>query len=229
MKLLSLTEIGRTRKDNQDNFWSARLDVSGVEHGVLCLCDGMGGLHNGGLASKCVVEAVKKACLSGINRDEIITEIELANLEIYKRGKQEGSMLGTTCTVVVSNGTEYFILQVGDSRCYLCSKGKTSVLTTDHSALQKYGDVMKKDPALYKKYKNTLTRCIGVKPTVNVDVYNGTCSKGDKFLVCSDGFWHFFNPEDLNNVDSEADLRVLIDRCMSKGEADNISASILMI
>ena len=39
MKINSLSDIGVKRKDNQDNFWSARLMVDGSEVGVVCICD----------------------------------------------------------------------------------------------------------------------------------------------------------------------------------------------
>lgn len=231
MKLSSLTDIGIKRKDNQDNYWSARLSVDGKEVGVICLCDGMGGLDNGGLASRIVVEAVKEFFSNSVDLDELKQVVKDSNNLIYNKSIAERVSLGTTCTILICMDGYYHILHIGDSRCYKRSglTGDVTILTTDHSVLAKYKRAGKTlPPNLVKKYKNTLTRCIGVAGHIDLDYYNGKYSEGDLFLVCSDGFWHFLDFNSFYNSDF-SDLSSLIKSYIGRGETDNITVGILEI
>ena len=224
MRLSTVTDIGKNRKENQDNYWGARLEVNGEEVGVLCICDGMGGLNDGGLASRIVVEAVRESLLNSLDLNDLLFAIEHANSKIYDIGNR----MGTTCTVLVCRGGTYNIFHVGDSRCYLIRDGKAQVLTEDHSALVKYGITRESNEELWKKYRGLLTRCIGVKQTVSIDSHQGSYTNGDRFLLCSDGLWHYFDTFGFHEEDI-ADLDKLVNKCMEKGETDNISVGVLSI
>lgn len=228
MNLHCVTDIGVKRKDNQDNYWGAIAKVNGSDCGIICVCDGMGGLNNGGLASKMVIDAIRDGFMSGVPFRELEQVLQHANSVLYDKSMNgNGGKMGTTCTVVEAIDGRYRLLHIGDSRCYRISKrGGFDLLTNDHSALKQYGLSPDKDYNMWKKYKNSLTRCIGVKPIIKVDYREGSYSKGDKFLVCSDGMWHLFEKscfmlEDLSNV------RELVNKAMREGESDNITCCII--
>lgn len=228
MKIDSLTDIGVRRKENQDNYWSALLKVDGEDAGVICLCDGMGGLNNGGLASRIVVESVRDYFKSNIDFDGLSTVLQHANNTIHSIAVGEGSRMGTTCTVLLCYEGIYRILHVGDSRCYLLRDHNFSALTRDHSALAKYKITKDKNPDLYKKYKNSLTRCIGVKEFVQTDYIEGEYLPGDTFLCCSDGLWHYF--DDYTYSEEQLfQLPELIKKCIDSGETDNITVGLLTV
>lgn len=229
MKLSSLTDIGIKRADNQDNYWSARLSLSGKEVGVICLCDGMGGLDNGGLASKVVVEAVRDFFSRSTDFIELAKVVKNVNTVLFNKSVMEKNSLGTTCTILYCYSGTYHILHIGDSRCYKRSTGdgKVHVLTSDHTVLEKYRKRGKTLPShLKEKYKNTLTRCIGVSSSIDLDYYTGTYEEGDLFLVCSDGFWHYLKDSSFYNSDF-SNLKGLIEGYMARGETDNITVGIL--
>lgn len=229
MKLISLTDIGVKRRENQDNYWSALLSVDGEEAGVICMCDGMGGLNSGGLASKMVASAVRDYLKTSIDFYGLKDVIEQANKSIYELSNGDKSaVMGTTCTVLLCYQGKYRILHVGDSRCYLLSNHEFNALTVDHSAIKQYGITKEKSELLYKRYKNSLTRCIGVKPEVTLDYYEGNYSEGDSFLVCSDGLWHYLEDYDYFEEDL-FDLKSLVQKCMDSGETDNITVGVLTV
>lgn len=228
MKINTLTDIGIKRKENQDNYWAAILDVDGNEAGVICLCDGMGGLNNGGLASKIVVEDVRDYFKDNIDFDGLGAVLRKANKKIYDIANSEGARMGTTCTILLCYDGNYKIMHVGDSRCYLLRNHSFNVLTHDHSALAKYKIKKKDNPVLYKKYKNSLTRCIGVKLEVQTDYCEGTYSEGDTFLCCSDGLWHYFEDVEFREEDLLR-LPELVKSCIKCGETDNITVGLLNI
>lgn len=220
MKINSISDIGTIRPDNQDNYWSARLSVNGSETSILCVCDGMGGLEDGGLASKIVVESIRDSILAGTPFNELKGVLVQANKAI--RTLSEGKRMGTTCTVLGCSEGKYEIYHIGDSRCYLVREGKMESLTVDHSAIVEYSISKDLNPDLYKKYKNKLTRCIGLTEEIKVDYIGGDYFEGDIFLVCSDGVWHYFdvNSNYIVNCDS---LQELITLCKQSGERDNMT------
>lgn len=229
MRLSSLSDIGIKRKDNQDNYWSARFTVDGVEGGVVCVCDGMGGLDDGALASRIVVETIREHFMRSADVVDLDADISMANSKIRNISLQNQTKMGTTCTLVYCIGGRYVIKHVGDSRCYLLRGNSMTRLTTDHSAIEKFKISKEKSPDLYKKYRNSLTRCIGIEDRVVVDTYEGSYSAGDAFFCCSDGLWHYL--EDLPDVSIETfrDLKKLIANCISYGETDNITVSVLEV
>lgn len=228
MRLNSITDIGARRKENQDNYWSALLNIDGTEAGVICLCDGMGGLNDGGLASKMVVEAVRDSILSGVEFSELIETLNQANSSIYELGQKS---MGTTCTLLFCMGNQYEIYHIGDSRCYIGSGKELIQITTDHSFLEKYKNSVNPEELpkkLWNKYRSCLTKCIGVKQDAEFDYYNGTYKDGDIFFVCSDGMWHYLDSEKVLNCEA-VNLEELVKECIEKGETDNITAGILYV
>lgn len=228
VKIQSLTDIGIKREENQDNFWSARLRVDDEEAGVICLCDGMGGLSNGRLASRMVVNDVRDFFQNSIDFEELSVVLQKSNRAIFDLATSDGVRMGTTCTIILCYQGMYRILHVGDSRCYLLRGDSFEPITRDHSALVKYGIKKSEAPDLYRKYKNSLTKCMGVLENVSMDYYEGSYEEGDTFLCCSDGLWHYFDDyaftkEELFNLED------LFRKCMDAGETDNITVGLLSI
>lgn len=229
MRIDSLSDVGIKRKENQDNFWSSVLLVDGKEAGVICICDGMGGLDNGKLASKMVVEGVRDSILSKFDFSDLSNVLASVNDSIRSLyGGDRSKAMGTTCTVLVCYDNKYKIIHIGDSRAYKISNGTCTLLTEDHSAVKQFNISKKDNPVLWNKYKSKLTRCIGVEPNIKPYISEGTYSIGDVFVLCSDGCWHYF--EDFNlSKGTINDLNSLVRSCISNGETDNITVSVLYI
>ena len=133
MDIISLTDKGVYRENNQDNYWAAVLDVNGEEAGVICLCDGMGGLENGELASRLVTSAVREYILKDFDFSGIIGVLEKVNRKIYNMsGGDSSKLMGTTCTIVMCYRGKYNVYHIGDSRGYLFRDGKSYQITEDH-------------------------------------------------------------------------------------------------
>lgn len=229
MVLNSLTDIGATRSSNQDNFWASRLQVNGKEQAVICLCDGMGGLTHGELASKMVVSAVRNHIVGGHPFKSLDMVIKEVNTKIHTSSHGDKSkLMGTTCTCLQCADDEYKVWHVGDSRAYLVRNGNVMQITTDHSATQKYNVTKQNNPQMWEKYKNKLTRCVGVKPELTLDYYEGKAIQGDRFVLCSDGCWRVFE-DNVFDVNLLSNLRLLFDTCIRYGETDNLTMSILTV
>lgn len=227
MEIRSISDKG-LRPENQDNYWSAVLSVNEEEIGVLCVCDGVGGLSDGAEASRMLVQKVRNHFLSKGTIEGIEDVVESTNKAIHKDIVEKS---GTTCTILMCKDGRYYIYNVGDSRCYRWNSKTSTIdkLTNDHTVIQKIldeGRTPTKEEEL--KYKNVLTRCVGVMSEVRYDIFSGEYNAGDMFLVCSDGFWHSLKEENfLNN--SILDLESMVAECMQAGETDNITAGLLKV
>src|SRR5882762_6822466 len=127
MRVASITDPGRVRKNNEDSFFAD----SGL--GLLIVADGMGG-HNGGeVASRIAVETIAaeiQARLAAANgQDEIDTVIrgavEQADARIRERAEEDPSLedMGTTLVLALCRGSSIHLAHLGDSRAYLVREG----------------------------------------------------------------------------------------------------------
>ena len=124
------TDIGTLKKTNQDSVLIKKIHTCQGEMVFAVLCDGMGGLEKGEVASAAVVRAFEQwvntelplLCGQVLEERKIRTDwesiVKEMNREITEYGKQQGICLGTTVVVFLITQIRYFALNVGDSRLY---------------------------------------------------------------------------------------------------------------
>lgn len=186
------------RQENQDSFkWQQ------TELGYLVtVCDGMGGGPGGKTASTIAVEEIIAGIDEG-NKDEtlpniIIKAIRRANMTILKAGQDNPELqgMGSTVTVLLINENSAFVAHVGDSRVYQIRGRKKIFRTFDHSMvfeMVKQG-VISEEQARLSTQSNIITRALGIKPDIEVDIEELSYEKGDRFVLCTDGI-HGTMPE----------------------------------
>ena len=186
------------RPENQDSY-----GFKDTELGFLVtVCDGMGGGPGGKTASSIAVNEI----ITGIeeaSKDEevaniLIKAIRRANMAILEAGNQTPELqgMGSTATVLLLSEKSAFLAHAGDSRIYQIRGGKKVFRTFDHSVVfdlvkQK---VITEEQARLSAQSNVITRALGVKPDLEVDVVEVSYEKGDRFVLCSDGI-HGSMPE----------------------------------
>lgn len=186
------------RPENQDSYGAMQ-----TSRGFLVtVCDGMGGGPGGKTASSIAVNEI----LAGVNEgaaDETVTNIIIkavrrANMAIIEAGNENPDLkgMGSTATVLLISEESAHVAHVGDSRVYQF-RGKRKVFRTyDHSMVfdlvkQK---VITEEQARLSAQSNVITRALGMKPDVEVEVHELPFKKGDRFVLCSDGI-HGTMPE----------------------------------
>lgn len=234
------SDIGVTRDTNQDRFWVAKLEIDGTEAAVVCLCDGMGGLTGGEYAAESVVSVVREFFSDNPYLGDVVPMLEVASTRLYEEALRmpvsasgKKVRMGTTCTLLFMHEGEYTLFHVGDSRAYKLSEGNAEKLTTDHTGWEK---AKERDPEAYvdPSQKNKLYNCMGALPRIFVQQESGTYSVGDKFLLASDGFWHFFQESGTNLAEAfrsanGGNLADLVAKCIRAGERDNITAAVVEV
>src|SRR5205814_4747367 len=78
---------------------------------------------------------------------------------------------------------------IGDSRCYIVQRGAIKQLTKDHSwvAEEVEAGLLTEEQARVHPRRNIITRALGLRPEVDVDVYDTDLEPGNLVVVCSDG------------------------------------------
>lgn len=240
------TDIGNTKKTNQDSLNVKVITIGGEQVAFAVLCDGMGGLEKGELASASVVHAYEKwvlerlpALLSAGLRDDILRKewegiAGLCNEKIKDYGRRSAISLGTTAAVLLLTRERYYIMNVGDSRVYEIA-GQLSVLTRDQTVVAREVEqgLLSLEQARSDPRRSVLLQCIGSSEEVYPDFFFGEPKAGAVYMLCSDGFrheiteaeiWEGFQPQTMLSAEQmkENELR-LIALNKLRQERDNIS------
>lgn len=245
--IASATDKGVRRPTNQDSLFVEQFTAKhGAAYAFAVLCDGMGGLQYGEMASASVVSAFsawareRLPSLEGPLMDHEVrgewTEIiRRENQKLYACGAENNCKLGSTVTAMLLSETRFFILNIGDTRAYeFC--GGSRQLTVDHTVIAdeiKLGN-MTPEQAEASPMRSVLTRCVGVYDRVHPDMFFGDTKPGAVYLLCSDGFRHCTSEAEMLEYltprsgapASELHMaeEALIERVKQRGEKDNISA-----
>ncbi len=230
MKVLSgvYWSAGGTKESNQD---SVTLQQVMTPRGRICLamvCDGIGGLPGGEVASGYVAEEISRWFYEeGVPKilrrktgkqliRSLLREFFRIGEDLQRYGKRNELNIGTTVTVLMIWKRRYLSFHLGDSRLYLCRR-KARQLTVDHN-----------------NRKGALTKCINSYFWQKPDILQGRVLSKCGFLLCTDGFYNrigirqlteaFFPWEIREEKQIEARLREVAVHVVKKGEKDNISA-----
>jgi protein phosphatase len=140
--------------------------------------------------------------------------------------------MSTTASVVLVIGELVIVGQVGDSRVYLARDGVVSQLTEDHTWLnvQVKQGVLTPEQARRKHStgKQMITRAVGLREFVEVDILAVPVQVGDRLLLCSDGLHAYLDSSatlvDLFQLDLREAAPAAIRHANACGGEDNITA-----
>ncbi len=238
MRLFGVTDVGRHRKDNQDSCTFRDLDGAAL----LVVCDGMGGAQAGGVASsvaaECFSNAVEERFSQGSRDDpewweDVLAEAcALANRKVFELAQTnpEYRGMGTTLVAALALPGESYVINVGDSRCYLIENGMIRQVTVDHSLVQLLVDrgEITVEEARRHPQKNLITRALGVESTVAFDLLRVETGQGSRLLLCSDGLSNVLPDPvllqtSLEEREPEELCRRLVDMTLEQGAPDNVT------
>ncbi len=214
--------------------------------GFFALADGMGGHAAGEVASQMAVDRVAEDFLAA--GSDVLTAAEVervlvaasqaANLAIIERSERESDKagMGTTLTslALIPRERAFRVAHVGDSRAYRLRDHTLVQLTTDHTWVQQQVQLGRLTPTLARRhpFANIVTRALGIRTELDVDVVRGEPQPGDIFLLCSDGLTGMVPDREIAailaaSVDPEEAVRALVDAANRAGGQDNITAIVV--
>lgn len=237
------SDTGPSREHNED--WAEYVIPEDAHErrsrGALFLvADGMGGHQAGEVASQVAVEQVKEAYYSGPaqNAAERLQEaFQIANRALYDlaHSDEEKMGMGTTLVAAVVWGSplRVTVANVGDSRAYLLHRSHLAQITTDHSWVeaQVQARLLTREQAHQHPQRNLITRALGLRPEVEVDLFEARLRKGDLLLLCTDGLSGELTEEQIaamlrSRPPAEA-AAGLVAQASAQGSSDNASAIVV--
>jgi protein phosphatase len=242
------SDVGRKRKGNEDALFL------NPDQRLYVVADGMGGHAAGEVASRVAVDAINEfVTLTGGNQEitwpfglddtisyegnRLKTAIRHANRRVLEatRDSAEYEGMATTVAAVLVDGDTANLAHVGDSRIYLWSGGAFSQLTSDHSWVneQIQSGVISPEQARNHPLRNVVTRALGGRSDLLVDIQSRRMGPGDVLLLCSDGLTTMIADEDIARILGEAGGDVaraatsLVEQANDRGGEDNITVVLL--
>ena len=238
MIISAKTDVGAFRENNQDAFLTGTF-VNGDAWAIVC--DGMGGVSGGQIASTLCVEKAASVIKKGYRnrmsvksvKNLLESAISAANAVVFEESLKDNELkgMGTTIVAVVIVGSIAVIAYVGDSRAYIVNDTITQI-TKDHSLIQLMIDTGKITPEEARNHpdKNIITRAVGVENFVDADIEIIDISPSDKLLLCRDGLSGAVENSDIQSIINEyreVSAEKLIEKALENGSRDNITAVVV--
>ncbi len=240
MQITGRTDIGSVRSRNEDAF----------EYGILSdgtawalVCDGMGGVHGGKVASSAAIEIVSDKIKKCYNPSMSVSSLEnlllstitTANVHVFDRGIYDENLkgMGTTIVSAIIKNNEACIAHVGDSRAYIISGDKIEQITKDHSLVQQMLDSGQITQTEFEHHpiKNIITRAMGVGEKIDIEFDFVCVNEGDALLLCTDGLSGMISNERILEIYQTTEFDSLADKYIEEannnGGNDNITVVVM--
>jgi serine/threonine protein phosphatase PrpC len=245
------TDVGSVREQNEDYLALGDLDGGelvpvtaagpwahrGARGPLLVVCDGMGGVEGGEIASELAAQVLWREMRgTPATRDaEVFARLlrraaRVANHEVHALARREPGLrgMGTTLSAAGVVGDRLVIATVGDSRAYVLRSGALVQVTRDQSlqfALLSAGH----DEDVAAVAGGAILQALGVGEDVEPSLSIIELRRGDRVLLCSDGLHGLVGDPALALLMSPphavADaVRLLVAAARAAGGSDNITA-----
>lgn len=232
---------GVRRANNEDAYFVV------PSENVYIVADGVGGNKSGEIASRtavsCIAEYVRENPIKKIKKETELKKyfmdcMDMANKRIYslafKHPQNRG--MATTALVAYVAGNSAYIVNVGDSRAYICRDRKLSCITVDHTYVNTLlqQNIITQEEAETHDRKHMITRAVGGDAVIEPDFFRIDIQSGDILLLCTDGLYNEVHEdiiaETLSRPESMQDIaNELVDKANRCGGRDNITLVCLKI
>ena len=247
------TDTGVQKGTNQDSICVRRAAIAGIGETVLAVvCDGMGGLKKGEVASASVVRSFGSwfdnnlsqfRVLCGADFSEVRRQwtamVERQHRALLCYSMESGTQLGTTVAAFFAYGDRYLTLNIGDSRIYE-RKQRLRQLTQDQSLVAREiaAGRITEEESRHHPQRNILLQCLGTGEQIITPVFSeGKVQNDALYLLCSDGLIHELSSEEIEKrlqflyLNSKESLTAVLyeatELCKVRGERDNITSILL--
>jgi PPM family protein phosphatase len=244
------TDAGSVRELNEDNLLVLDLAPPGATKtmGLFVVADGMGGYDRGEVASELACQAIadfrrRSGTLQGVEPAEwLVDAFQAANTAVHKARRAADSEMGTTVVATLitdgatAGGALATIANVGDSRCYHLDGDSIRRVTVDHSFVEQLlmaGQITATEAATHPQ-RNVITRAIGDRPEIEVDLYAEVVAPNEALLLCSDGLSGMISDERIfqiwrTAVSPQDACDRLVEAAVQAGGEDNITAILVQV
>jgi len=233
----ALSDVGCVRTNNEDAF--------GYDEGlgIFVVCDGMGGMASGEVASSHAVAAMMKSFAESSAQDapisgRLLLAINAANLDVWENGQiPEHKGMGTTTVAAALDGNKLILGNVGDSRAYIIQGGQCVQLTVDHSYINELIrngtlTIENAHTADLRGMESIITRAVGVAEEVQPDFFSVDLRPGTAVLLATDGLTRYLAADEIAAILGASPFETacanLIELAKQRGGQDNITCLLLV-
>lgn len=228
------------RSENQDSAGSQETPMGTI----VVVCDGMGGMKGGKTAStlavQTIIDDVSAAPADAFAKEVLEKAIRHAQEVLLKKAEEVPDLkgMGTTVTAVLIQQKYATVAHLGDSRIYQFRGHKVVFRTWDHSMvfqMVKAGTITEEQARLSSQ-SNILLKALGVPGEIEPEISVLPYLKGDRFVLCSDGFWNPLpEPEFIAMMTRKGDMKEMLAEAadeinnlgrMGGGGHDNLTAAV---
>lgn len=247
------TDVGTVKEINQD---SLSVKVVNSPRGKIVfaiVCDGMGGLEHGELASKEVVVAfnnwfavqfAQMVAENSFSSERVLEQwkevTEIMNSRLSDYAYQKGMMMGTTVSALLVYKGEFFVYHIGDSRIYKIDDGVKQI-THDQTLVAEEIRMgrLTEEQAKIDPRRSILLQCVGASGEIVPQFETGSITEDTTFIMSSDGFVHLISEDELYERFCPEELvtkQLVAENCeeatklvMQRGERDNITVVAIVL
>lgn len=249
------SDPGLVRELDEDSLLSLTLSCNHLSRigpmlGLYAVADGMGGHEGGEVASKLTTltlanllvqhiflpELSGETCLEETIKHHLEKAVATVNDKVYLGRQKKGTDMGTTLTAALIKDDRAYLAHVGDCRAYLWGSEGFRQLTDDHSLVASMiASGMAEPEEIYTHpQRSVILRCVGDRPTVEVDIITQKLKTGDRLILCCDGLWEMIRNEGIEEVmlqetGPQAACDELVRRANQAGGEDNISVIVVQV
>jgi serine/threonine protein phosphatase PrpC len=252
----SVTDVGKVRAGNEDFVGDpdrlaplvggpARLAAKGA---LFAVADGMGGHARGEIASKLAIEVLYSTFYNApgdpveVFRRAIVT----ANTAVRRAGvlaapEKDGAgqtartlpRMGTTLVAALVLGKWVLVGNIGDSRAYLMQDGRLEQVSRDHTYLAEEirRGIVPPEAAEVVAFKHLITRSLGTKDAVEVDLFWRPWPAGATLLLASDGLHGVVEELEMETIlasrPPQDAVKALVKAAHEGGAPDNVSVVVV--
>lgn len=230
------TNLGSNRTINEDciiiqrNVYNSGLYTFTNQNECFCfIADGVGGNPNGKEAADFILTQINSRITSEIikSKDSLSKYLNQINLDLFTMGEvfPERSGMASTLVGICYSDEIFYVLNAGDSPLWILRDDVFFKVTEDHLL----------NPNLPN---SPITSFFGGKnPELKISFYDNTLRelrKDDIILLCSDGLFKSLEQIQIkkilsNNQSVEEKANFLLNKSLSQGASDNISAIIIKV
>jgi PPM family protein phosphatase len=246
-----LSDAGLKREINEDYYENDN------SFGLYVVADGMGGHLAGDVASKFAVNIIQKYFrqlktentpldeLFGLPESSlslwgnyVLASVKLANRILYDMSQEYPRYkgMGTTIAVIALMNSAVIAANVGDSKIYLIRGDTMEPLSKSHTMMAEQLELglISSEEAKTSPLRHILTRSLGSRSDVEVDVFEIETMAGDSFLLCTDGLTDLVADKDILTIiksgdEQESICNRLVSEANNRGGIDNITVSFISL
>jgi serine/threonine protein phosphatase PrpC len=249
------SDPGIVRELDEDSLLTMTLAPTYLSHtgpvlGLFAVADGMGGHESGEVASRMALQVLADRLMRDAVLPELAGQLALdedllarlrqatmaANDAVYLARQKRSNDMGTTLTTAFIRDDRLFLAHVGDCRAYRWNDQGLQQLTTDHSVVASMvakGEAAPDDVYTHP-HRSVIYRCVGDRPSVEVDADVLPLEPGDRIILCCDGLWEMVRDEGIEDVmlqesNPQTACDLLVKHANLAGGEDNISVIVVQV